>query len=103
MARNYITKPSASAVVFPVNHRAAFDGIFIQNKTNGDIVIKVTGDNVQSVPSGSVVWSNPTTSATYPSATFTLPTLESALLQTPCTALQFSGAGVGVINVSESY
>lgn len=103
MAKNYITKPDASAVVFPVNHRSTFDGIFIQNKTSGDIIIKVTGDDVQSIASGSVVWSNPTTSSTYPSATFTLPTLESALLQTPCVALQFSGAGVGVINVSESF
>jgi hypothetical protein len=101
MAKGKITKPSAAAVVYPINHRMSYSGIFIQNKTNGNITVKVSGDDPQNdLP---MTFSNPTVSTTYPTSPVVLPAGEALLLDTPCTALEFSGAGVGMINIVESF
>jgi hypothetical protein len=46
-----ITKPTAAAVTYPLNHRATFDDITIQNNTSGSITVTITAQNVQRVAS----------------------------------------------------
>jgi hypothetical protein len=51
MARNTISKPTAAAVTYPLNHRATFDYITIQNNTSNTITVTITAQNVQRVAS----------------------------------------------------
>lgn len=97
MAKGEITKPDANPVVYPLNHRASFDDITIQNNTGADITVTITAQNVQKVASGSVVWSAPAAGALVITAGSV-----GALMQ-PATAAKFSGTGTGKINVVEAY
>ena len=95
MARNTITKPTAAAVVFPLNHRATFDGISIQNNTSNTITVTITAQNVQRV--ASPVYSAPA------AGTLVIAAAAVGVLNQPATAMLLSGAGTGVINVVEAY
>ena len=95
MAKNAISKPTAAAVVFPANHRATFDSIAIQNNTSDTITVQVTLANVQG--GETPVWANPAAGA------LTLAIGAVGVVTHPVTAIQFSGAGVGKVAVSEAY
>ena len=95
MAKNAITKPTAAAVTFPLNHRATFADITIQNNTSDSITVTITAQNVQRV--ASPVYSAPAAGALVITAGSV------GVLNQPATAMLLSGAGTGVINVVEAY
>lgn len=95
MAKNAISKPTAAAVVFPVNHRSTFDSIAIQNNTNNTLTVLVTLVDVQG--GETPVWTNPAAGA------LTLAVGAVGVVTHPITAAQFSGAGTGKIAVTEAY
>lgn len=95
MAKNAITKPTAAAVTYPLNHRATFDDITIQNNTSDSITVTITAQNVQRV--AVPVYSPPASGALVITAGAV------GVLNQPATAMLLSGAGTGVINVVEAY
>jgi len=95
MAKNSITKPTAAAVTYPLNHRATFDDITIQNNTTDAITVTITAQNVQRV--AVPVYSAPAAGALVIAAAAV------GVLNQPATAMLLSGAGTGVINVVEAY
>lgn len=97
MAKGEITKPDANPVVYPLNHRASFDDITIQNNTGAAVTVTITAQNVQKVASGSVVWSAPAAGALVIAAG------TAGVLLQPATAMLLSGTGTGKINVVEAY
>jgi hypothetical protein len=95
MAKNAITKPTAAAVTYPLNHRATFDDITIQNNTSDSITVTITAQNVQRV--ASPVYSAPSAgSVGYRCRAV-------GVLNQPATAMLLSGTGTGVINIVEAY
>lgn len=95
MAKNAISKPTADAVVFPVNHRSTFDSIAIQNNTSDTLTVLVTLVNLQG--GDAPAWANPAAGA------LTLAVGAIGTVTHPITAAQFSGAGTGKIAVTEAY
>lgn len=95
MAKNFITKPTADPVVFPINHRATFDDITIQNNTTDSITITITAMNVQN--ESPIVWSTPAAGA------LTIAAAAVGVLLQPATAIQISGAGTGKVHIVEAY
>jgi hypothetical protein len=94
MAQRSITKPTAAAVVYPANHRANVDSYTIQNLTDAALTVKVTGGAIQRE---AVVFSDP--------AAGVLSIAINAIgeVNQPVTALEFSGTGVGKVNVVEQF
>jgi len=94
MAQRIITKPTAAAVVYPVNHRVDVDGYSIQNLTGAALTVKVTAGAIQHE---TVTWSDP--------AAGVLSIAAGAIgeVSQPVTALEFSGTGTGKINVVEQF
>jgi hypothetical protein len=95
MAKGQITKPTAAAVTYPLNHRATFDDITIQNNTSGSITVTITAQNVQRV--ASPVYSVPAAGALAIAAGAV------GVLKQPATAMLLSGTGTGVIHIVEAY
>ena len=95
MARNTITKPTAAAVVFPLNHRATFDDITIQNNTSNTITVTVTAQAIQRV--APLVYSQPAAGALVIAAAAV------GVLTQPATAMLLSGAGTGTIDIVEAF
>lgn len=95
MARNTITKPTAAAVVFPLNHRATFDDITIQNNTSNTITVTVTAQAIQRVTP--LVYSQPAAGALVIAAAAV------GVLTQPATAMLLSGAGTGTIDIVEAF
>ena len=95
MARNTITKPTAAAVVFPLNHRATFDDITIQNNTSNTITVTVTAQAIQRVTP--IVYSTPAAGALVIAAAAV------GVLTQPATAMLLSGAGTGAIDIVEAF
>lgn len=95
MARNTITKPTAAAVVFPLNHRATFDDITIQNNTSNTITVTVTAQAIQRVTP--IVYSTPSAGALVIAAAAV------GVLTQPATAMLLSGAGTGTIDIVEAF
>lgn len=95
MAKGQITKPTAAAVVYPLNHRATFDDITIQNNTTEIIAITITAQDIQRT--SPLVYSAPAAGA------LNIAPAAVGVLNQPATAMLISGGGVGVINVVEAY
>lgn len=94
MAQRTITKPTASAVVFPTNHRVQIENISIQNLTSAALVVKVTAGAIQRE---AVTFSDPTAGA------LSIAANSIGEVEQPCTALEFSGTGTGTIKVVEQF
>lgn len=95
MARNTITKPTAAAVTFPLNHRATFDDITIQNNTSDAITVTITAQAIQRV--AVPVYSPPAAGALVIAAAAV------GVLTQPATAMLLSGAGTGTIDIVEAF
>lgn len=95
MAKGQITKPTAAAVVYPLNHRATFDDITIQNNTSDAITVTITAQAIQRT--SPLVYSAPASGA------LVIVAGAVGVLNQPATAMQLSGAGTGVVNVVEAY
>jgi len=94
MAQRSITKPTAAAVVYPANHRANVDQYTIQNLTDAALVVKVTGGAIQRE---AVTYSDPAAGA------ISLAVGAIGNVSQPVTAFEFSGTGVGKVNVVEQF
>lgn len=94
MAQRSITKPTAAAVYYPVNHRATIDSMTIQNLTGAALVVKVTAGKIQQ---GAATYSDPAAGA------LSIATNAVGVISQPCTALEFSGTGTGVVNIVEEF
>lgn len=95
MAKHTISKPTAAAVVFPLNHRASFDDVTIQNNTSDILTVTITAENVQRV--ASPVYSAPAAGA------LTIAAGAIGVLLQPATAMLLSGAGTGRVDIVEAY
>ena len=95
MANNQITKPTAAAVTYPLNHRATFDDITIQNNTSNTITVTVTAQAIQRVTP--IVYSTPAAGALVIAAAAV------GVLTQPATAMLLSGAGTGTIDIVEAF
>ena len=95
MAKGKITKATADPVIYPLNHRASFDDITIQNNTGASITVTITAMDVQT--ESPIVWSAPAAGA------LTIAAAAIGVLNQPATAMQISGTGTGVIHVVEAY
>ena len=94
MAQRSITKPTAAAVYYPVNHRATIDSMTVQNLTGANITVKLTAGKIQH---GAVTYSDPTAGALSIAANAV------GVISQPCTALEFSGTGTGLVNIVEEF
>jgi hypothetical protein len=95
MAKNRITKATAAAVIYPMNHRECFDDVTIQNNTDAAISVKITAMNVQT--ESPIVYSNPAEGALSVAAGAI------GVLRQPATAMEISGTGTGVVHIVEPY
>ena len=95
MAKGKITKPTADPVIYPLNHRACFDDITIQNNTSASITVTITAMDVQT--ESPIVWSAPAAGA------LTIAAAAIGVLNQPATAMQISGTGTGTVHVVEAY
>lgn len=95
MARNTITKRTAAAVTFPLNHRATFDDITIQNNTSDAITVTITAQAIQQV--ASPVYSAPAAGA------LVIAAAAIGVLTQPATAMLLSGTGTGTIDIVEAF
>lgn len=94
MAQRSISKPTAAAVVYPVNHRAKIAGVSIQNNTGAAIGVKLTNKAIQRE---TPVWSDPATGV------LSIAAGASDLVSQNSTAFQFSGTGTGSIDITEVF
>lgn len=95
MAKYSITKPTAAAVTFPLNHRATFDDVTIQNNTDAALTVTITAQNVQKV--ASPVYSAPAAGALVIAAAAV------GVLSQPATAMLLSGTGTGTVDIVEAF
>lgn len=95
MAKGKITKPTADPVIYPLNHRAAFDDITIQNNTSASITVTITAMDVET--ESPIVWSAPAAGA------LTIAAAAIGVLNQPATAMQIAGTGTGVVHVVQAY
>ena len=94
MAQRSITKPTAAAVIYPANHRAAVDQYTIQNLTDAALVVKVTAGAIQRE---AVVFADPAAGA------LSIAVNAVGNVSQPVTAFEFSGTGTGKVNVVEQF
>lgn len=94
MAQRSITKPTAAAVIYPVNHRATIDSITIQNLTGAALGVKITAGAIQRE---SVTYSDPA------AGVLSIAANAVGIVQQPCTAMELSGAGTGTIKIVEEF
>lgn len=97
MAKNTITLEANTPKIFPINHRAAEDVLSIQNNTGGNLSVTVTNDNVQKVPSGDVVWTEPAAGA------LTIATETVDRLIGPYVAMKLESTAAGEVKIVEQY
>jgi len=94
MAQRSISKPTASAVIYPVNHRATVDSITIQNLTSAALTVKITAGAIQRE---AVTYSDPA------AGVLSIAANAVGVVTQPCTAMEFSGTGTGKVNVAEEF
>lgn len=94
MAQRSITKPTAAAVIYPVNHRATIDSITIQNLTGAALTVKITAGAIQRE---TVTYSDPA------AGVLSIAVNAVGAVSQPCTAMEFSGAGTGTVKVVEEF
>lgn len=95
MAKNKISKPTASAVVFPLNHRAWGSSFTVQNLTNAALTVRVTNENVQQV--ASPTFDDPDGTAV------SIAVNDTARISGPFVAAEFSGTGTGEVAIAELF
>lgn len=94
MAQRSISKPTAAAVIYPINHRATIDSITIQNLTSAALGVKVTAGKIQR---GAVTYSDPT------AGVLSIAANAVGVITQPCTALELSGTGTGTVEIVEEF
>lgn len=94
MAQRSISKPTAAAVIYPVNHRATIDSITIQNLTGAALGVKVTAGKIQRE---TVTYSDPS------AGVLSIAANAVGVITQPCTALELSGTGTGTVNIVEEF
>lgn len=94
MAQRSIPKPTAAAVIYPVNHRATIDSITIQNLTSASLTVKITAGAIQRE---AVTYSDPA------AGVLSIATNAVGVISQPCTALELSGTGTGSVKIVEEF
>lgn len=94
MAQRSITKPTAAAVIYPINHRATVDSITIQNLTSAALGVKITAGAIQRE---SVTYSDPA------AGVLSIAANSVGVISQPCTALELSGLGTGTVKIVEEF
>lgn len=94
MAQRSISKPTASAVVYPSNHRANVDTYTIQNLTSASLTVKVTAGAIQRE---AVTYSDPA------AGVLSIAANAVGVVAQPVTAFEFSGTGTGKVNIVEQF
>ena len=95
MAQVTVDKPTASAVVFPLNHKSWSEAkASIQNNTSAALTVQVTNQNIQETTSP--VFADP------PSGPLSIAVGDVGLLDGPFEAANFDGLGTGTIDVVQS-
>lgn len=94
MAQRSIPKPTAAAVIYPVNHRATIDSITVQNLTSASLTVKITAGAIQRE---TVTYSDPA------AGVLSIAANAVGVISQPCTALELSGTGTGTVKIVEEF